>query len=185
MARETKHRAEPDAWEEVVNPLRPQTWMLFWMLLCGYLVVRGTYEVLTLRSDDPSRGAWAFGLVLGLVGYPLGYFFGFWWHIGAFFFAADRVGVRTLIETVRRTPPRVFPLTPDLTFVFAGTSAIGIRTAHTWYAISALFYTQDDLRRLVEVLERRHIPVECHWKPRFMKLSNTRNLVDRFTGPPL
>ncbi len=184
MRRDAARPTGEDAWEEVVNPLRPQTWMLFWTLICGGLVVEGAHDLLLLPSSDPTWGAGVLFLVLGLVGYPFGYFL-FWWGIGAFFFAADRVGVRTLIETVRRTPPRVFPLTPDLTFVFAGTYIVGIRTAHTWHPTSALFYTQDDLRRLVEVLERRHIPVEYHWKPRFMKPPDTRSWIDRWTGPPL
>ena len=54
MRRETKHRAEPDAWEEVVNPLRPQTWMLFWTLICGGLVVEGAHDLLLLPSSDPT-----------------------------------------------------------------------------------------------------------------------------------
>ena len=184
MAGDTVRRVTPDAWDEVVNPLRVQVWLAVWSVICGLLVLTGVPNALTLSARDPAWAEGWFQIGLACVLYPV-LFFVFWPHRAAYSFATDRVGVRTWWESLRHVSPRVFLLTPDLTFVFVKPSGVVIRTAQTSYHTDTFWIPSKELQRLVEVLEARHIAVEYEWRPPRPKGPDTRNWVDRWTGPPL
>ena len=174
----------PDEWEEAVNPLRVQVWLPLWSGLCGLLMLVGAARVLGSPPSDPAWavGWFAIGVACGM--YPV-FFFVFWSHRATYYFAADRIGVRTWWESLRGVPPRIFPLTPDLTVVFSKPAGVVIRTAQTSYHTDTLWIPSKELLRLVDVLEARHIKVEYEWRPRKPKGPDTRSWIDRWTGPPL
>ena len=160
-------------WDEVVNPPSIQVWMAPWTLLWGAVAVKATRDLLTLPPSDPSWSTGAFMLALGCLLYPVLYVV-FWRRMAVFLFAADRIGLRTWVQSLLRRPPRVIPITPALSIAFVPKSLIVVRDGTAAYPTEAILFPPSQMHRLIAAAEARSIPITYGWKPDFMLGRDTR-----------
>lgn len=148
-----------------VNALHPQPGPVAFIGLCAFglfIVVRGMLS-LPVGSEQWQVGALGFLIVVAGFAFIIG---GWLWIQREVTFGPDTIVVRRWLEVLLDRPGRVMPLDAGTRTAIVLENVRSLRLEHQGYPRIQLtlgYWDLRQIRRLVEVIRERAIPLEQYW----------------------